>query len=329
MGTAPPLLEVRGLVSLYTTPFGPIRAVDGVDLDVAAGEVVAVVGESGCGKTALGLSLLGLMPGGAAAHPTGSIRLTGRELCGAPESVWSKVRGHEVAMIFQEPMTSLNPVMRVGQQVAEVLWLHGLATKREATTRAVAALAAVGIPDAARVATRYPHELSGGMRQRVMIAAATIAEPKLLIADEPTTALDVTIAAQILRLLLSMRERLGMGVVLITHDLGVVAETADRTVVMYAGEVVEQAPTATLFRSPRHPYTAGLIASMPRRGARGRLRAIAGNVPQAHERPAGCRFAPRCTWARDECRAADVPLLSWSSTQTTRCLFPDRVEAPL
>lgn len=314
------LLEVRGLVAEFQTPGGAIRAVDGLDLDIAPGEIVGLVGESGSGKTALGLSLLGLMPAGPEAHPAGSIRFEGRELCRADEAAWREVRGRRAAMVFQEPMTSLNPVMRIGDQVGESLRVHGLADRKAAGRAAIEALARVGIPAPAEVARRWPHELSGGMRQRAMIAAAMIAGPRLLIADEPTTALDVTIEAQILDLLRDLREREGAAILLITHDLGVVAEVADRVVVMYAGQVVEDAPAADLFSRPLHPYAEGLLASMPRPGVRGRrLPAIPGIVPRPHERPAGCRFAPRCPYRIDAC-ASSVELRTFAGGRTARCL---------
>lgn len=320
------LVEIRGLVSQFYGDAEPVRAVDGVDLDIHPGEVLGLVGESGCGKTALGLSLLGLMPAGPHAHPAGSIRYDGRELVGAGESSWRHLRGREMAMVFQEPMTALNPVLRIGDQVGETLVVHGLASRREARAAAVEALAGVGIPAPAEVAVRYPHELSGGMRQRALIAAAMIAKPRLLVADEPTTALDVTIEAQILDLLRELSHASGTSIVLVTHDLGVVAQMADRVAVMYAGQIVELAPTRELFAEPRHPYSEGLLASMPRHGRRGRrLPAISGVVPRPGERPAGCRFAPRCPYRSDAC-AEPVDLVRLGPERESRCIHVDRID---
>lgn len=314
------LLEVRGLVSEFRTPDGTIRAVDGVDLEIREGEIVGLVGESGSGKTAFGLSLLGLMPSGPAAHPAGSIRLDGLEFCRADERAWQTVRGRRVAMVFQEPMTALNPVMRIGDQVGETLRVHGLADRKAATNAAVETLRKVGIPAPEVVARRWPHELSGGMRQRAMIAAAMIANPRLLIADEPTTALDVTIEAQILDLLRELRRSEGAAILLITHDLGVVAEIADRVVVLYAGQVVEDSPVADLFARPLHPYAEGLLASMPRPGRPARrLPAIPGVVPRPHERPSGCRFAPRCPYRIAACGDA-IALREVEPGRQIRCI---------
>lgn len=318
------LLDVRDLVSEFRTPAGPVRAVDGVDLSVASGEVLCLVGESGCGKTAFGLSVMGLMPDGPLAHPRGEIRFDGNDLLRADTGAWQALRGRRMGMIFQEPMTSLNPVMRVVDQVAEPLRIHGLADRKEARERAVAALAEVGIPTPAAVSKRYPHELSGGMRQRVMIATATIAEPDLLVADEPTTALDVTIEAQIIDLLLEMRERRDMAILFVTHDFGVVAELADRVAVMYAGQIVEEAPVRELFREPRHPYSEGLLASMPRPGRSGRLPSIPGTVPRPGERPHGCRFQDRCPYRIDAC-SEPIPLRELSTHRRSRCIRAEGV----
>lgn len=295
------LLKIEGLVSHFQTPRGPIRAVDVVDLQVDRGEIVCLVGESGCGKSALALSVLGLLPLGRAAHPQGRLLFDGVDLLSVSEREWQNIRGRRIGMIFQEPMTSLNPVQKIGAQVAETLLIHRLADKRQAAERAVQALAAVGIPEPARVAAQYPHQLSGGMRQRAMIATATIAEPSLLIADEPTTALDVTIAAQIIELLRDLQRRTGMAMLFITHDLGLVADIADRVAVMYAGQIVETGPVAEVFARPLHPYTKGLLASAPTGRRDQRLQTIGGSVPSAHNRPTGCRFQPRCSFATAEC----------------------------
>jgi peptide/nickel transport system ATP-binding protein len=305
-----PLLEVNDLSVEFTTDDGRARAVDGVSLVLEEGETLGIVGESGCGKTVTSLALMGLIPS-PPGHvlPGSSIRLRGRELVGAGEKVLRSLRGNEMGMIFQEPMTSLNPVFTVGSQIAESLQRHRGMKKREALSRAEGLLREVGIPEPARRVHEYPHQLSGGMRQRVMIAMALACEPALLIADEPTTALDVTIQAQILALLAELRERRGMSVLLITHDLGVVAEVCDRVVVMYAGQVVESGPVEEIFRDPRHPYTRGLLASLPRLDRSGeRLVPIPGVVPGAHDWPAGCRFAPRCRYAWERCRDLPPPL---------------------
>lgn len=295
------LLEIENLVSLFQTPRGPIRAVDVVDLQVERGELVCLVGESGCGKSALALSILGLMPLGRAAHPQGRLLFDGRDLLAASEREWQSIRGRRIGMIFQEPMTSLNPVQKIGVQVAETLFIHNLVDKRQAAARAVQALAAVGIPEPERIAQQYPHQLSGGMRQRAMIATATIAEPDLLIADEPTTALDVTIAAQIIELLRDLQRRTRMAMLFITHDLGLVADIADRVAVMYAGQIVEAGPVKEIFSRPLHPYTKGLLASAPTGRRDQRLQTIGGSVPSPHQRPAGCRFQPRCAFATRLC----------------------------
>lgn len=318
------LLEVGDLSVEFATDAGVVRAVDRVSFSVAEGETLGIVGESGCGKTVTSLALMGLIPSPPGRVLEGSsIRLRGRELVGAGEKVLRSLRGNEMGMIFQEPMTSLNPVFTVGSQIAESLQRHRGMRKREALSRAEGLLREVGIPEPARRIHEYPHQLSGGMRQRVMIAMALACEPALLIADEPTTALDVTIQAQILALLAELRERRGMSVLLITHDLGVVAEVCDRVVVMYAGQVVESGPVAEIFREPRHPYTRGLLASLPRLDRPGtRLVPIPGMVPGPGDWPAGCRFAPRCPHAWDRCRESPPPLhrvREASPGRTSRC----------
>jgi oligopeptide/dipeptide ABC transporter ATP-binding protein len=292
-----PLLSVADLRIAFHTDAGPARAVDGVSFTVDANETVGLVGESGSGKSLTALSLLRL-----------------------PEPALRSLRGRRIAMVFQEPMTALNPVLRVGEQVAEVVRVHTAASRREAWERAVAMLAQVGIPAPAERAAQYPHELSGGMRQRVMIAMALILEPALLVADEPTTALDVTIQAQILELLGEMRERTRMAMLLITHDLGVVAETASRVLVMYGGEIVEEAPVASLFAAPAHPYTEGLLAAVPTLDAtRERLRTIPGTVPPPTAWPAGCRFRDRCPHAWDRCAQQAPALVQVAPAHRVRC----------
>ncbi|MBI4577914.1 MAG: ABC transporter ATP-binding protein [Planctomycetes bacterium] len=306
----PPVLEVEGLTTVFETDRGRAVAVDGVGLRVRRGETLAVVGESGCGKSVTALSILRLLATPPARIVAGSVRLGGVDLLALGEARMREVRGNRVAMVFQEPHTSLNPVQRVGAQVAEVLRIHRGLGRREAWRRAVEGLARVGVPEAARSARAYPHELSGGQKQRVMIAMALACDPEVLIADEPTTALDVTIQAQVLDLLASLRRERGMALVLITHDLGVVAEVADRVAVMYAGQVVEEAPREAFFRGPLHPYSRALFASRPGAGSvRGRLVPIPGMVPDATAWPAGCRFEPRCACAEAACRGTPQRLV--------------------
>ncbi|WP_019545911.1 ABC transporter ATP-binding protein [Streptomyces sulphureus] len=304
MNQTEPVLRVRDLTVTFEGE-RTVHAVDGVSFDVRAGEVLAVVGESGCGKSVTSLAVLGLLP--EAAKVTGSVLLDGRELAGASEAELRAVRGSALSMVFQEPMTSLNPVLTVGRQVTEVLRRHQKLGRRDARERAVELLSLVGIPAPRRRVDEYPHQLSGGMRQRVVIAIAVACDPAVLIADEPTTALDVTVQAGVLDVLDSLRTRLGTAVVLITHDLGVVAHTADRVLAMYAGRPVEHATVDELFASPRHPYTRGLLAAVPRPGAPpegGRLTEIPGMVPALTERADHCTFAPRCGLADEECTTA-------------------------
>jgi len=307
-----PLLQIRGLKTHFKTDDGMVRAVDGVDMTIDRGETLGVVGESGCGKTVTAMTVLKLiqMPPGRIVD--GEILWQGRDLVPLAPDEMRQIRSKEIAIIFQEPMTSLNPVYTVGEQIAEVLRLHEGLNKRQAIDRAVEMLRLVNIPTPERRVRDYPHQFSGGMRQRVMIAMALSCNPKLLIADEPTTALDVTIQAQILDLLSEMKSRLGMAIMLITHAMGVVAETAQRVVVMYAGRVVEEATVERLFARPLHPYTQGLIRSIPRidttAGKKLRLEAISGVVPSLIHPPPGCRFAPRCKFAKPECTLA-VPEL--------------------
>jgi oligopeptide/dipeptide ABC transporter ATP-binding protein len=319
-----PLLRIRDLRTYFVTDrgSGTARAVDGVSLDLYPGETLGVVGESGCGKTVLSLSILRLVP-----EPPGHIRpgslieFEGRNLLTLAPRDLRAVRGNRIAMIFQEPMTSLNPVLTIGDQVAEAAIVHQRLSRRAARSRAIELLRQVGIPEPEERTDHYPHQLSGGMRQRVMIAMALICHPQILIADEPTTALDVTIQAQILELLERLQRELGMAVLLITHDLGVVAGTTDRVVVMYAGQVVETAPTRDLFARPQHPYTEGLMESIPRLDRpRARLHSIPGSVPAATAWPPGCRFHPRCPYAWDKCRTEEPPLLETGTPgHTARC----------
>jgi peptide/nickel transport system ATP-binding protein len=309
-GTAGPLLSVRGLVTTFQTPKGPVAAVDHVDLDVARGEVVGLVGESGCGKSVTALSVLRLVPDPPGRVEGGQVLFDGRDLLTLPEREMRAVRGRRISMIFQEPMTALNPVFTVASQIGETLRLHLGMSKAQALEKTVSLLAQVGIPSPAERAREYPHQLSGGMRQRVMIAMAIACEPDLVFADEPTTALDVTIQAQILALLADLKRRTGMALVLISHDLGVIAEMADRVLIMYAGRVVESARTADLFAGPLHPYTRGLLMSLPHAGQGGRLAAIPGAVPALTELPGGCKFRPRCPDAFAACEGPEPALVS-------------------
>jgi oligopeptide/dipeptide ABC transporter ATP-binding protein len=313
-------LEVRDLQTYFFTDHGVAKAVDRVSFGVSAGRTLALVGESGCGKSVTALSIMGLIPEPPGRVVGGEIRLDGVDLLKLSERELRDVRGNAVSMIFQEPMTSLNPVFRVGEQIAEAVRIHRRASKREAVDRAVEMLRLVGIASPESRVGDYPHQMSGGMRQRVMIGMALACDPRLLIADEPTTALDVTIQAQILELMDDLRERTGTAVLLITHDLGVVAETADHVVVMYAGRVVEEAPVAELFAEPLHPYTQGLMRSIPRgdeaEGAR--LAAIEGLVPSLLALPAGCKFNNRCPRAFDRC-PREEPRLIASDGRRVRC----------
>jgi peptide/nickel transport system ATP-binding protein len=320
-----PLLEIRDLKTWFRTDDGMVRAVDGVSFSIARGETLAVVGESGCGKTVTARSVLKLidMPPGRFAG--GQILWRGRDLIPLGEAEMDKIRTREIAMVFQEPMTSLNPVYPVGEQIVESLRTHEGLSRKAALAGAVEMLRLVQIPNAERRVGDYPHQFSGGMRQRVMIAMALACKPQLLIADEPTTALDVTIQAQILELLNDMKARLGMAIMLITHAMGVVAENAQRVVVMYAGKVVEEAPVGELFANPRHPYTQGLIRSIPRVdiAARGRVRLeqIPGTVPSLLNPPSGCRFAARCRFAVDACRNAEPPLRAVAADHKVACIL--------
>jgi peptide/nickel transport system ATP-binding protein len=313
-----PLLEVRDLSVRFDTDEGTVHAVDRMSLELAPRQVLGIVGESGCGKSVTALSILGLLP--KTATVTGSARFEGAELLGASRSRLRKIRGREISFVFQEPMTSLNPVLRIGNQIEEVLREHMDLSRAGARQRAVELLDLVHIPDPHRRVSEYPHQLSGGMRQRVMIAMALACDPKILIADEPTTALDVTIQAGILDLLRELRERLGTAIILITHNLGVVADLADRVVVMYAGRKAEEAPVGELFAHPQHPYTMGLLGAVPRAGAarNGRLQEIPGRVPSLAELPGHCAFADRCPRADEQ---------SWSEVPALRRVRPDHAVA--
>jgi len=323
MGEA--LLRIEGLKIQFATDEGMLRAVDGVDLEVERGETLGVVGESGSGKTVTALTVVKLIAMPPGRIVAGRILWRGRDLVPLSGEELRPIRAKEIAVIFQEPMTSLNPVFSVGEQIAEVLRLHEKLSRKAALARTVEMLDLVRIPNPQRRLHDYPHQFSGGMRQRVMIAMALSCSPKLLIADEPTTALDVTIQAQILELLAELKQRLGMAVMLITHAMGVIAESAQRVVVMYAGKVVEEAPVAELFRAPRHPYTQGLIRSIPRvdvaAGERRRLEAIPGVVPGLVDPPQGCRFAPRCAHAKPECTAATPPLRVVGERHRAACIL--------
>jgi peptide/nickel transport system ATP-binding protein len=320
-----PLLEIRGLKTHFATDDGIVQAVDGVHISIGKGETVGIVGESGCGKTVTAMSVLKLiaMPPGRIVE--GQIRWKGRDLVPLTPRDLDEVRAREIAIIFQEPMTSLNPVYTVGEQIAEVIRRHVGLGRKAAMERTVEMLNLVQIPNAKRRVSDYPHQFSGGMRQRVMIAMALSCNPQLLIADEPTTALDVTIQAQILELLQEMKSRIGMAIMLITHAMGVVAETTQRVVVMYAGKVIEEAPVERLFANPRHPYTQGLIRSIPRIDRSGkaktRLEAIAGVVPSLLNPPAGCRFAARCKFARAACVEAEPPLRTIEPGHKVACIL--------
>ena len=331
MSTAP-LLEVESLQTWFYTRDGIVRAADGVSFSVAAGETLAIVGESGCGKSVTALSILRLIASPPGRILAGQIRFEGRNLLELDDEQMRALRGNKISMIFQEPMTSLNPVLTIGRQVAEVFRLHQGLSSEQAMARAVDMLQLVNIPEAERRVKQYPHELSGGMRQRVMIAMALACNPQLLIADEPTTALDVTIQAQILDLMRSLKARTGAAIVLITHDLGVVAEMAQRVVVMYAGRKVEEASVEALFDYPRHPYTRGLMRSVPHLsseadggGLRRRLEEIPGTVPSLKEPIAGCLFAPRCGFATERCRSESPPLEQANEGHWVACWEANRL----
>ncbi len=314
------LLEVDQLQVHLFTNRGIVRAVDGISFSLEAGRSLGIVGESGCGKTMTALALMRLIPVPPARIVGGSIRFDGEDVVAMDDARLRALRGNKIAMIYQDPMTTLNPVLTVGEQIAESVRLHRGDGRNAAFLRAVEMLKLVGIPDPDRVARAYPHQLSGGMRQRAVIAMALACDPKLLIADEPTTALDVTIQAQILELLRRLRDDLGTGIILITHDLGVIADLVDEVVVMYAGKLVEHAPVRQLFASPQHPYTRGLLRSVPSLDMRERrLKTIDGTVPPAHAMPAGCRFNPRCALVMDTCREKEPPLVAVGNGTQAAC----------
>jgi len=326
------LLEVENLQTHFRTPDGVNRAVDGVSFTVERGETLAIVGESGCGKSVTANSIMRLVPQ-PPGRIAGKIRFEGTDLLKLPERAMRDIRGNHISMVFQEPMTSLNPVLTVGGQIAETLRLHQHLDRRAVVERAVEMLSLVGIAEPRRRAGEYPHQLSGGMRQRVTIAIALACNPKLLIADEPTTALDVTIQAQILDLLADLKSRVGAAIILITHDLGVVAEIAERVMVMYAGRKVEEAKVADLFRAPRHPYTQGLLAAVPKLGASvagkaTRLAEIPGVVPNLKQRIVGCVFANRCTFTQDICRQVAPALEEKSAGHVAACHVAPKDLAP-
>ena len=329
------LLEVENLQTHFRTPDGVNRAVDGVSFSVGSGETLAIVGESGCGKSVTAMSILRLIPE-PPGKIAGSIRFNGMDLLGITEREMQAIRGNDISMVFQEPMTSLNPVLTIGRQITETLMLHEGLSRAEGTKRTLEMLRLVNIPEPERRLTQYPHELSGGMRQRVMIAMALACNPKLLIADEPTTALDVTVQAQILDLMRQLKSRTGAAIILITHDLGVVAEMAERVVVMYAGRKVEEATVKDLFANPRHPYTRALLASIPRlnpaghaKGQRPRLAEIPGVVPSLKSKIPGCLFAPRCQMASEQCKAAVPAFEAKAAGHFAACWHAPRTEGAL
>ena len=335
-GSTPPeiVLEIENLRTHFFSASGVVRAVDGVSYAVRSGETLGVVGESGCGKSVTALSVLRLVASPPGRIIDGAVRFAGTNLLDLNEGEMEAIRGNDISMIFQEPMTSLNPLMTVGRQISEAIALHQGLSRREASEQAVQMLRRVHIPEPERRVHAYPHQLSGGMRQRVMIAMALSCDPKVLIADEPTTALDVTIQAQILDLMRELQERLGTAIILITHDLGVVAENADRVVVMYAGRKVEEASAKALFETPGHPYTLGLLGSIPNlevaahtNARRARLTEIKGMVPSLADLPKGCTFAPRCAFATDECRADYPPLMQHRPGHWVSCWHAERLLA--
>ena len=314
------LLEVKDLKTYFYTDSGVAKAVDGVTFSLDKGKTLGIVGESGCGKSVTSLSVMRLVDPATGRNEGGSIVFDGQDLLTLPEKEMRKLRGNRISMIFQEPMTSLNPVFTIGDQISESLKLHKGLDKKAARDRAIELLELVGIPEAGKRVDEYPHQLSGGMRQRVMIAMALSGDPELLIADEPTTALDVTIQAQILQLLKDLQEKLHMSIIIITHDLGVIAEMADEVAVMYAGDIVEKAPTRALFDDPKHPYTIGLMNSIPDINDHvSRLRTLEGLVPSLYDMPSGCRFAPRCQFCCPECEAHRINLTTLPDGRQVRC----------
>ena len=315
------LLEIRSLSTHFLTDDGVVRAVENVSLEIYPGEILSLVGESGCGKSVTGLSVLRLIPTPPGKIVSGAVLFDGRDLLTLEEKDMERVRGNDISMVFQEPMTSLNPVFTIGDQIMEAILLHQKVDKREARRKAIEMLDRVKIPSPEVRIDSYPHQLSGGMRQRAMIAMALSCQPKLLIADEPTTALDVTIQAEVLRLLKEIQREMGMSVMLITHDLGVVSEIADRVVVMYAGRIVESGPIDSIFGGMRHPYTRGLLESIPHlEERRKRLNAIPGQVPNPMDLPSGCKFHPRCHLRIDECQREEPPLFPVNGDHFSRCI---------
>jgi oligopeptide/dipeptide ABC transporter ATP-binding protein len=322
------LLELRGLTTTFQTARGEISAIEDISFELNAGEILGIVGESGSGKSVTALTIMGLLPQPPARIAAGSVRFAGEELTTASSNRMEKIRGAGISMVFQEPMTSLNPVFTIGEQIMETVRAHERMSASAQRERAIEMLDRVGIPSATERLNDYPHQLSGGQRQRVMIAMSLACRPKLLIADEPTTALDVTIQAQVLDLLMDLRDELGMAIMIITHNMGVIAEVADRVLVMYAGRMIEQSPAADLFDAPQHPYTKGLLACVPTlQQDRHRLIAIPGSLPEPARRPPGCRFAPRCTYRIEACRSAIPPLVMQREDRAVACIRADELVA--
>jgi oligopeptide/dipeptide ABC transporter ATP-binding protein len=322
------LLELRGLTTAFQSARGEISAIEDISFELNAGEILGIVGESGSGKSVTALTIMGLLPQPPARIAAGSVRFAGEELTTASPNRMEKIRGAGISMVFQEPMTSLNPVFTIGEQIMETVRAHERMSASAQRERAIEMLDRVGIPSATARLNDYPHQLSGGQRQRVMIAMSLACRPKLLIADEPTTALDVTIQAQVLDLLMDLRDELGMAIMIITHNMGVIAEVADRVLVMYAGRIVEQSPAADLFDAPQHPYTKGLLACVPTlQQDRHRLIAIPGSLPEPARRPPGCRFAPRCTYRIEACRTAIPPLVMQREDRAVACIRADELVA--
>jgi peptide/nickel transport system ATP-binding protein/oligopeptide transport system ATP-binding protein len=316
-----PLLSVANLTTTFQTARGEAAAIEDISFDLAEGEILGIVGESGSGKSVTALTIMGLLPTPPARVAAGSVHFANQDLLRLSDSAMRRMRGPGMAMVFQEPMTSLNPVFTIGAQLTETIRAHETLSQRDTFARAVEMLDKVGIPSAATRMADYPHQLSGGQRQRVMLAIALSCRPKLLIADEPTTALDVTIQAQILDLIMDLRDQTGMAIMIITHNMGVIAETADRVLVMYAGRVIEQAPVATLFDNPLHPYTKGLLSCVPTLDQRKeRLEAIPGTLPEPGRRPPGCRFAPRCSLAIPACSETIPPLTAHGPSHAAACI---------
>jgi peptide/nickel transport system ATP-binding protein/oligopeptide transport system ATP-binding protein len=320
------LLELRGLTTTFQTARGEISAIEDISFELNASEILGIVGESGSGKSVTALTIMGLLPQPPARIAAGSVRFAGEELTTASPNRMEKIRGAGISMVFQEPMTSLNPVFTIGEQIMETVRAHERMSTSAQRERAIEMLDRVGIPSATERLNDYPHQLSGGQRQRVMIAMSLACRPKLLIADEPTTALDVTIQAQVLDLLMDLRDELGMAIMIITHNMSVIAEVADRVLVMYAGRIIEQSPVADLFDTPQHPYTKGLLACVPTlQQDRHRLIAIPGSLPEPARRPPGCRFAPRCTYRIEACRTAIPPLVMQREDRAVACIRADEL----